>query len=228
MPRKRRVTRRSSKKPRRSVRAPRRDTLQKDMVAFGNGFPKACKVTHTYIDAISMTCTAGIPAVYRYSANGLYDPNITSTGTQPMYFDQFTALYDQYVVIASKVQFKIIPSTASQPPILCSVLLNDDTVQASSDPNIIAQGPQGAKLIIPAGANNAYTLTRSFSAKKMFKGSVMANTELQGTVSTNPTEQSYYDLNMRSLDASANCSILVETTITYIAIWKELKDIAGS
>jgi len=40
-------------------------------------------------------------AQYSFAANGLYDPNITGTGHQPMGFDQIMLAFRHYVVVSS-------------------------------------------------------------------------------------------------------------------------------
>ena len=68
------------------------------------GFPKTLKFIHKYCDNVSVSGSAGIPFKYQFSCNGLYDPNITGTGHQPMYFDQVTPIYNQYRVIGAKAR----------------------------------------------------------------------------------------------------------------------------
>lgn len=57
-----------------------------------------------YSDFYLLTSTLGI-AYQEYSGNSCYDPDITSTGHQPYYFDRYAGLYQNYVVLGSK--FKV-------------------------------------------------------------------------------------------------------------------------
>ena len=70
-------------------------------------------------------------------------------------------------------------------------------------------------------------MSRSWSAKKFFGGSVLANTNLQGTVSTNPAEQSYYDVGLQSTRGNT-VAVAIRVNIEYTAVWRELKEVAQS
>lgn len=200
----------------------------KSIVNLGLGLPKKVLVTHKYVESFSITGTTGAINLYSFSTNGLYDPNITGAGHQPIYFDQFSALYDHYCVIASKMVFKIMPSNASQTPIKVAYFINDDTSLATSQVDAVAEQSLGKFIDIPAASNNTYTGRMKWGAKKFFGKGVLSNTDLQGTSSTNPTEQSNFTLVIQALDGSSTVSCLVQVWIEYITVWKELKDVAQS
>jgi len=46
--------------------------------------------------------------VYQFSANGCYDPDITSTGHQPMFFDNYAALFKRYSVHKSSISVTVV------------------------------------------------------------------------------------------------------------------------
>jgi len=71
-------------------------------------------------------------------------------------------------------------------------------------------------------------LCAAWSAKKYFGKGVLANTDLQGTATSSPNEQSFYTLYVQSLDLSTSANHWAIVEIQYIAIWKELKDVAQS
>jgi len=162
------------------------------------------------------------------SANGLYDPDITNVGHQPMYFDQFAALYNHYVVIGSKCTVKFVPSSVTSAPCYVGLMLNDDTVTATADITAVMENSQGkAVKLIAAGQSNQSVISKSFSAKKIFGPGLMANTELQGTPASNPAEQTYYDIVVQA--TSTNTVLMVcMITVEYIVVWKELKEVAQS
>lgn len=54
-----------------------------------------------YADEWIGPSTSGIPQIYTFNLNSLYDPNRTATGHQPFGFDQLAALYDKYRVFAA-------------------------------------------------------------------------------------------------------------------------------
>lgn len=187
-------------------------------------FPRMMKFTHRYTDMLVLTGVAGATGSYTFSANGLYDPNITGTGRQPLCFDQMSALYDHYCVIGSKINIRVCATSTLIPAQYFGVYINDDTgTTPGSAAGYIANGR--AFRLLPPGGVNTTSMKASWSAKKVFGKSALANVDLQGTAATNPTEQSYYTLFVGTVDQSSNASVSVIVDIEYIAIWKETKDL---
>lgn len=189
------------------------------------GFPKMLKFKHKYVQQVSLT---GSTSSQLFSCNSLYDPDATGAGHQPMYFDQLSALYDHYTVIGSRIIYRIVPAgTSVQHPYRVIVWINDDTTTTGSSTDI-AENKFAKTRICTGGINpSQIVLTNRWSAKKFF-GPPLANDELKGTPSSNPTEQSYYQINVRSLDGVNSVDLYAHVEIEYIAIWRELKELAGS
>jgi hypothetical protein len=68
----------------------------------------------------------------------------------------------------------------------------------------------------------------SFSAKGTFGGSVLGNDNLQGSTTTDPTEQTLYTLFVSCTDGVSSSNIVATVEIEYIAVWEELKDMTES
>lgn len=200
----------------------------KEFVNMGLGFPKKLIMTHRYVDAPVGTSTTGVPFNYRYSCNGMFDPNITGSGHQPYYFDQLTTLYDHYCVVASKCVVKMTPVAALTIPATIGGYINDDTSTIVNTTTLCELSLGKHRTINNQSNVGNCTFSLNWSAKKYFGKNVLANDELQGTVATNPTEQSYYNLFAFALDGGSTLQFFLEVQITYIAVWKELIDITGS
>lgn len=216
----------SRKRMRMTIR-PRRMNVQKRQAKLGKGLPSKIVITHKYVENVNLTSTAGALATYQFSANGMFDPNITGVGHQPMYFDQLSALYDHYHVIGSKATVRIIPGTANEDQYSIAFYMEDDTTVT---PSTVAelQETTNAKIKFVAPNYNFTTfMKQNWSAKKTFGGSVMANDSLKGTPAANPAEQSYYTLAVQAGGATT-VALNVQWEIEYIAVWNELKVIAGS
>jgi len=214
------------KKTKMAFRA-KRVTANKVNVPLGLGFPKKMTMTHKYTQTVLMTSTAGVMQQLHWSCNGMFAPFASGTGHQPLYFDQMGALYNHYTVIGSRCSFKLVPSSALQVAIVVGAYVNDDTT-AQTAINTIGEQSTGTRIMIGADSNRNYTIRKKWSAKKYFGGSVLGNNDLEGTTVGNPNEQSYFNISMQAADASTTASIFVDVEISYIAVWAELKDIAGS
>lgn len=210
------------------ARRNKKTVINRSIVNLGQGLPKKIMVTHRYRESFPVTSTTGGIGNYLFSCNGLYDPNTTGSGHQPMYYDQFSALYDQYTVIGSRITYLIVPSTSSTVPVKIGVFINDDTTSTPTSVDNISELPSGKMYILPQNSTKTLVIRKNWSAKKTFGGSVLGNDSLQGTISTNPSEQSYYQISMQSIDSFSTCTIFVQALVEYIVIWDELRDIAGS
>jgi len=74
------------------------------------GLPSAKMVQMRYVETISQTSTVGSLASYEWSANDLFDPNITGAGHQPYGFDNWMALYQKATVIRSQAKIEVASS----------------------------------------------------------------------------------------------------------------------
>lgn len=67
------------------------------------GFPIRKNTVLRYVEDFSLDPGDGSSAVNVFSTNNLYDPNYTGTGHQPMFFDNYSALYSKYKVNSATV-----------------------------------------------------------------------------------------------------------------------------
>lgn len=195
---------------------------------FGTGFPALAKVTHKY--RTIQTLGAGLGAVGKFSmrANGMFDPDVTNAGHQPMFFDQFAALYDHYVVIGAKYTVKLLPGSVTQPTFVAALYLNDDASSPTGNISAIAEQTRARTVTVPIGGSVTKTLSMKWSAKKTFGSGVMANNKLQGTGTSDPPELQFFDLYYQSANMLADVSFIADVSVEYIAIWSELKDVEQS
>jgi len=104
-----------------------------------------------YNDVIQFNPQPGIlstlTCVNQFSVNGMYDPDITNVGHQPMYFDNYAAAYNKY-----RVNFAIITAT------VINHSVNTVNVTGAADIITTAQVPNYAyKLFIMRDANSGTT-----------------------------------------------------------------------
>lgn len=64
--------------------------------------PNEMFVTLKYADTWSSNASSGA-ASWDLTVNGLFDPDITFVGSQPLSFDQWTAMYQRYLVLESQI-----------------------------------------------------------------------------------------------------------------------------
>ncbi len=181
-------------------------------------------MTHEYRETKAVVCTTGAISSYLFSCNGMYDPNITGTGHQPMYFDQMTAIYDHYTVLKSEIIYEFIVKTADQ---MVGTYIDDDAT-ITNDPVLCGELPTGSSHLLSVVATRPLIVRKRWDAKKFFGGDIFDNDNLQGTAASNPTEQSYYTMVTQPFDGTSTTTVLMNVTIRYQAVWDELKNISSS
>lgn len=192
---------------------------------YGFGFPPKLNIKHRYHEIFSLTTTAGGGvATQQFRCNGMYDPNVTGTGHQPLYFDQVAAVYDHFTVLKSYL--KLTLSTDQSNPQQVVVFLNDDSTVTPSGMASLQEQSSAKYTNVVAGMTT--TLYLPWDAYKTFGGSVLANDNLQGSASADPIEQQVYTVVGQAIDISKATNILVNAEIVYYAVWDEVRDIAGS
>lgn len=201
------------------LRLPRdRDELARGMPVFP---VRSKQIFHTYSEAFSITSGAGSAGTYVFSANGLYDPNITGTGHQPMGFDQMMLFYEHYVVQRAKISvvFKNFSSTYTTN---VSIARNASTSAITNYDQLMEDGNIVHAMLAPK-FNTGYmkTLTQGIDVAR-FGGvsNLFDRDDYQGTTTANPAEASYFHLSVWNPEdtsaVSVTCVAMVEYEVVYL------------
>lgn len=193
------------------------------------GFPRKLIFKHKYAEQLALTSTTGVMAKYYFAANGLYDPNITGTGHQPLYFDQLTPIYDHYCVIGSRIKIKILPDSTITKPVQCVLFIDDNNASSATNAYTLIEQATGKNQLMSVSQTKPFVLTQNWSIKKYFSGNdYLENTDMQGTPTTNPAELSYFVLAIQDITQSLTVTLDFIVEIEYIAVWKEIGEMASS
>lgn len=169
-------------------------------------------------------------ATHVFSANGVYDPNITGTGHQPMGFDDWIAKYNHYVVLGSKLnaRFTVLQGATTDDVLVGIQLKASPSVDTSNIETLIEQNCMRYKYVTNANATrNTASLTRKFSPKRFF-GYDTRGSQYRGDNLTNPNEQAYYHLVAASPAAQDPSLLTVIVTIDYLVLFSERQPLSGS
>lgn len=189
------------------------------------GFPPTMLFTHRYHEQIvGQSVSTGI-TTYKFSTNGLYDPNITGTGHQPLYFDQLDLIYNHYRVLASKITWRVIGIASNAVGVRCCAYVDDDNSAPPSFAAIVEHRTGQVKYLNPDPSSQVifqqrWTIDEYFPRQKF-------DDALKGSAAANPTEQSYYTLAISS-DGVDTVSVSFLVEIEYFTEWSELKTTAQS
>lgn len=196
------------------------------LVARGQTFPQEFKTTLRYAVILVPSFSSGT-ITHLFSCNGLYDPNITGAGHQPLYFDQMMTLYNHYTVTGSKITVEVCDVASYN--MVASIYIDDDTTVVSNAAEAMER--PGAVYCAYSGGGIGTSrpkLTKRWSLGNTFGQIGLANPSTQGDSSGNPTEQSYYVIHLTDPSGGRTGSTMVNVLIEYTATFTELKTVAQS
>ena len=190
--------------------------------------PKRRVVNMRYAANFTLDPASGAVANHVFSANGMYDPDITNvvTGHQPLGFDQFVpTLYDHYTVIGSKVTVSFQNDSGSGANTYYGgVRLSDDYNTISSLESILERSRCKWSAIALAEAASPKKIVMKCSPPKFLASAkgALSNAQLRGTSAANPAEQAYWHVWCAASNPSADAATIpIVVTIEYIAVLTE-------
>lgn len=193
----------------------------------GVGFPKVLKSTLRYVETANLASSLGTIGNRVYCLNGLYDPSITVTGHQPMYFDQLMGIYNHYYVTSSKITVTYVGTPSNVSPMSVCLWQNDDaTITPGTFAGVCEQSKAMVNLI-GNGGDSIVKRTMYWSAAKTF-GPNKGMSLLRGNSSSNPSEISCAVITYVASDGGSSGEITVTVEMEFTAEFIELKDIASS
>jgi len=195
---------------------------------YNQPMPQSLITTLRYTDYFSINPPVGSAGTYAFVANGLWDPNFSGTGHQPMGFDQLMTFYNHFEVIGAKLRFSIYPA-AEVTGFNWGVKLDDGGTLASAGIDIVCEHAMTKYKCHPGGAlSNGFDITCTYSAKKFF-GDKAGDRETWGTSAANPVELAYFICFISGITPLQDIgSIPGFVCIEYITKFHEAKDFSPS
>jgi hypothetical protein len=226
------ATRKSFRRRKPFRRARRRFRRRARKAIIRRPFPLSATRSLRYCDNIQINAGTVTAASWLFSANNIYDPDLTGTGHSCLGFDELMTVYDHWTVIGSKIKVKFMSSSSdvALSSNIVGVYLNDDTVGSSTVSTLQEQPDVTWSTLGPAdGGHGVKTLSYKFSAPKYFhKKAIVGNALYRGDNLTSPTEQAYYNLFAASNFASDAAIVTACVQIDYIVVFTEPRTLSQS
>jgi len=170
-------------------------------------------IKHRYFDQVTLSPGAGTNAINVYSANGLFDPNITGVGNQPRGFDQIMPLYDHYSVIYARCTVKFYSTS----PVVVGIAVRDRATTVSNLDDYMEGRNIHSTMVTDS---NWRTVTFSLNLSKFLGRKVLQEDDCRGSVSANPAEQAYFHIFGHSSASGGDpglidCQVLIDYTTVY-------------
>lgn len=185
-----------------------------------------------YGELVGINNVGGSSGSHVWSANSIFDPNVTGVGHQPYGADQWAAFYNHYTVIGSRIHITVMPRSTvpDQASYVVSLSLEDDAVVNNNIHHMIEKTGAVTGYAGSAGGNSACKLTKSFSAKKFFNLTDVKDAGgIKADFTANPAEGAYYHVSVTSADLSTTTFLAtVMVRIEYICSLSERKNLPQS
>lgn len=191
-----------------------------------------------YEAGLGMTlAVSGNVNTYFFTANGIFDPNITGTGHQPIGFDQMMLLYEQATVVRSSIEvtFNVGAGLTAN----CGIALFPDAVAITAASQLVENGL--IKYIPLTSGTNTFQNQRMRSTVRLdcdvakYFGrpsyqSMMNDDNLYTTAAANPVEQVYYGIVawQMSPDGATTTALGFDVLVSYDVIYWEPRKLGSS
>lgn len=225
-----RKKRQAKKKAGYGVTGPQRRVNEGEVISIGmNLFPKSFRCKMRYFDTVAISTGVSVAGTYVFSANGLYDPDVTGTGHQPMGFDQMMLSYEHYIGIRSRMTIQVRNTSSAQSAHIGIIQNSFATPNTDIQRNIENGHLVMQQLNATPYEGSMRTLTSIMDVAKFGTvKDILDDPEYQGNLSANPAEQSYFHISFWNTDNASVGTCIVNVTIEYEAIFREPRSLSVS
>jgi hypothetical protein len=172
----------------------------------------------------SFTTTAGSTATQVFAGNGLFDPDITGAGAQPLGYDQWSAFYARYRCLASAIEVNLTTPSIStnNQGIMNVVVVPSTSASVFSDLESASASPY-AKLRtvngLSGGAGPFRPIASSMETDVIMgvpKAAVMSDDTIEAAVSSNPANPWYWHILAANTDGASGVTAYLDVKIYYL------------
>lgn len=190
-------------------------------------FPSKKLVRLKYTENITINPgAAGAIAYHQFSCNGMYDPNRTGVGHQPIGFDQWMSWYDHYHVIGSKITV-YTRSVDTTTDTIVGIYKSDTNSFSPTTAEHACELPGAVYKHLPrtgTGDATSIKVRSKYSPRKDQSSSkVLSDDQLRGDANNDPTEQHYFTIFAAAPYSADPTTISVWVHIEYLAVFTEPK-----
>jgi len=178
------------------------------------GMPDALKCTLTYADVF--TIAPGSQAgTYTFRGNSLFDPDYTSTGHQPYYFDELSSMYSRYRVYSSRIKVAAMNNVGTSPVQMTLVPSSEVFALGLTTHPLEYPRAKGAKLLGVSGYQTT-TVAHWATTREILglKAKQVLDEDFSALCGANPVSIWYWMVSAYDVQA-ANVNVGVQVSIEY-------------
>jgi hypothetical protein len=189
-----------------------------------SGVPNSIRVKLHYADYFTIS-PATIYSNYVYRGNSLFDPDYTSTGHQPRYFDTWATLYSKYKVSKSTINITFSSLNAWDSTIATVVPYTEVLAPTSFDqPAELPFARRTGLLPVSTQQGMKSSIVSSCSTTQILglTPQQLQDEDYSAAVSANPNSIWYW--NISAFSSTHNVAITVVVNLTYHAVFYDRLD----
>lgn len=182
----------------------------------------------TLHEPVTMT---GLPLVkYSFRGNSVFDPDFSGGGFQPNMYDDMTALYGEYTVIACKINVQAqnngnVPSVLSIERSMSSTPLTLNSVTYDPFDTVGVKSKLLNSYLL--GTNNGVVnMKRTSTTSAAFNVPDIVSPETYSAANANPTNIWYWHISVGNATdplTGTNVNVQLQVFLTYYVLWRRVK-----
>lgn len=181
------------------------------------GFPNSIITKLRYCTYLDLTGTGGVVQANIFAANGIFDPDISGGGHQPLYRDTYAGIYNHYTVIGSKITVTYAPAVATLPHYIG--ITGDDDSSTSTNLETLMEQNNAVSTMVGGAGSHPVTLTSTFEPLDAFGVDTKDDGSSATAVGSNPSELWCYKVWAIPADVATlshcYCRIEIEYTVKF-------------
>lgn len=197
----------------------------------GVGFPDVMYATIRYNDQYSLSGSGSSAGRQIMSLNNLHDPDVTGFGHQPITYDQFAAIYSNFVVVGSRIDAQFSAGTASTSPTIGPFVVgisgNSQNSFSTTASDLIEQPRATTTFLGRDVGSSVAKLSLNYSPKACLGLSSSDDTVSGNTNGTAPSKQFYAAVWCSDRGAGSG-TVSANVTITFRVKFYNIKNISPS
>ncbi len=183
-----------------------------------------------YQEQFRAASSLGVPATYSFRLNSLFDPNYTTTGHQPLYFDQMAALYSFYKVL--RVRWRITVMADTSPCYLTCIInqsnngspgFNSGDLFTSAEQ--VGADIQSVSSLLPLSLEGTVNVHRYLNCgSKEYVGDISYDV----ATNANPSPTVWLTLMWVAMDGAGNSNLNATVQFDFDSVYKQLQVVSQS
>jgi len=167
--------------------------------------------------------SAALSPEYFYRGNSAFDPNLTGTGQQPLGYDQWSQMYDNYRVHGSAVVMRVANLGTSSTAI--SITPTNASTGGSTYVDTISNPFSKNRILGPTTGMGIGILKNYMKTVKMVGEKIFNNDNYAASTAANPTTSWFWALAFFAMDGLTTVDLSVEVKINYYVEFFKRKQI---